>query len=71
MLIFERTHAHLLAYDRITPKMIRFLSKYFLLNNYITQNNGFVLYDSYFKNKSHKGLSDVGAYILTNSKYKL
>ena len=68
MLNFERTYAYLVAYDRITPKMIKFLSKNYCLNNYITQNNGFVVYDTYFSSKQKKGLSDVGANILTNSK---
>ena len=68
MLNFEKTYAHLIAYDRLTPKMIKFLTKYYCLNNYITQNNGFAIYDTYFSGKNKKGLTDVGASIFNNSK---
>lgn len=51
MLSFEKTLPHELAYDRLTPKMIKFLSKHYLLNKYFIQNNGFSVYDGYFNNK--------------------
>lgn len=52
MLIFEKTQAKDLAYDRITPKMIKFLAKHFKLTSYIPQNSGFAVYSGFFNKKS-------------------
>lgn len=38
-----------LAYDRPSPKLISFLSKYYGLKSYTPQNNNFVVYDAYFQ----------------------
>ena len=54
MLQFEKISVHELAYDRITPKMIKFLAKHYFLNNYLTQNNGFVVFLTFFETKKDK-----------------
>jgi len=54
MLQFENVSVHEFAFDRITPKMIKFLSKHYLMNNYLTQNNGYVVYLTYFEAKKSK-----------------
>ena len=40
----------MMAYDRPSPKLLAFLSKYYNLQNYISQNNNFVIYNLYFDN---------------------
>ena len=40
--------AHLLAYDRPSPRLLPFLAKHFGLKNYERQHNHFVLFDEYF-----------------------
>ncbi|CAD8192219.1 unnamed protein product [Paramecium pentaurelia] len=40
-----------LAYDRPSPKLLGFLKKYYNLQNYIPQNNNYVIYSQYFDNK--------------------
>ena len=69
MIIFEKVKPHELAYDRLTPKMIKFLNKHYLLNSYIIQNNGFVVFTSYFdsRKKEKKGLSTYGEDIINNN----
>jgi len=65
MLLFEKCSACDLGYDRITPKLIKFLLKHYNLSNYITQSNGFVLYSSYFDNKN-KRITSYGEAIISN-----
>ena len=48
MLIFEKKNAKELAYDRPSIKLLSFLSKYFGLQDFIQQNNNFVVFDDFF-----------------------
>lgn len=66
MIYFEKLTAQELVYDRLTPKMIKFLAKNYLLNNYIIQNNGFSAYLGYFECKKNKksSLSELGESLL-------
>ena len=48
MLNFERTYPYLLAYDRPTLRLLSFLKKNYRLDNYITQNNSFIIFDNFF-----------------------
>lgn len=54
MLYFEKLNAGDLAFDRLTPKMIKFMAKNYVLQNYIVQNNGFSVYYSFFEAKKNK-----------------
>ena len=38
-----------LAYDRPSPKLIKFLQKHFGLTHFVPQNNNFVIFDEFFK----------------------
>jgi len=49
MLKFENTQPKLLAYDRPSGKFLGFLSKHYGLNNYVNQNNNFVVFNEYFE----------------------
>ena len=51
-----------LAYDRPSPKLLKFLGKHFSLSQYVAQNNNFVIYDDYFRappQKSAKLVQDI------------
>mgnify|MGYP002626961373 CR=1 FL=1 len=48
MLKFEKKIPTELAYDRPSYKLLNFLNKYFGLNNYIPQNNNYVVFDEFF-----------------------
>ena len=48
MLKFEKKMPTELAYDRPSNKFLNFLNKYFGLNNYIQQNNNYVVFDEFF-----------------------
>ena len=48
MLKFEKKIPTELAYDRPSDKLLSFLNKYFGLNNYIAQNNNYVVFDEFF-----------------------
>jgi hypothetical protein len=52
MLKFENTQPKLLAYDRPSPKLLGFLKKHYGLNQYVPQNNNFVVFNDYFDNQS-------------------
>lgn len=65
MLSFEKIEAKDLAYDRITPKMIKFLAKHYQLTNYIPQNNGFTIFSQFFGDSFKKTqLSNFGENIM-------
>jgi len=49
MLEVERVLPNKLAYDRPSPKLIKFLEKYFDLKSFVPQNNNFVIYDAYWR----------------------
>ena len=49
MLKNENTMPEILGYDRPSPKLISFLSKYFGLKKYIPQNNNYVVFSQYFE----------------------
>ena len=48
MLKFEKKIPTELAYDRPSDKLLSFLNKYFGLNNYIPQNNNYVVFYEFF-----------------------
>ena len=48
MLKFEKKIRTVLAYDRPSEKLLSFLNKYFWLNDYISQNNNYVVFDEFF-----------------------
>ena len=48
MLKFEKKIPTELAYDRPSEKLLSFLNKYFGLNDYIYQNNNYVVFDEFF-----------------------
>ncbi len=48
MLKFEKKTPTELAYDRPSPKLLSFLRKYFGLNDFIQQNNNYVVFDDFF-----------------------
>lgn len=43
--------AEMCGYDKPSEKFLNFLNKYYSLRCYIPQNNNFVVFDDYFKNK--------------------
>lgn len=48
MLKNEGVEPRKLAYDRPSPKLRGFLSKYYNLRNHVPQNNNFVVFDDYY-----------------------
>lgn len=48
MLIAEKTYPNKLAFDKPSPKLLKFLHKHFELSSYIPQNNNFVVFDEFF-----------------------
>ena len=54
MLRKEKIEARKLGYDRPSHKFINFLNKYFGLNNYVPQNNNFVVFKDYFDDVPRK-----------------
>ena len=48
MLEFEKKRPTELAYDRPSPKLLSFLRKYFGLNDFVEQNNNYVVFDEFF-----------------------
>lgn len=47
MLTMENQNPHLLAYDRPSPKLLNFVHKLYNLNDYIPQNNNFVIFKEF------------------------
>jgi len=43
-----------IAYDRPSEKLLKFLRKYYNLQDYIPQNNNYVVFNEYFLNKNSK-----------------
>ena len=52
MLKVENIRADQLAYDRPTLRLLAFLKKNYGLDNYITQNNSFIIFDNFFEPNS-------------------
>ena len=48
MLKYEKRDPGTLAYDRPTLRLLSFLKKNYGLDNYITQNNSFIIFDDFF-----------------------
>lgn len=48
MLKHEQVEAPRLAYDRPSPKLLKFLDKHYGLTGFVPQNNNFVVFDKYF-----------------------
>lgn len=64
MLENESIEPRMLGYDRPSPKLLNFLSKYYNLNDYIEQNNNYVIFNDYFDypndtNKSNKIITKI------------
>jgi hypothetical protein len=49
MLSNEKIQAHLLAYDRPSPKLLGFLAKHYNLRKFVHQNNNFVIFNEFFQ----------------------
>ena len=49
MIGHENVEPKMMGYDRPSPKLIKFLDKYFGLNEYVPQNNNFIVFNDYFK----------------------
>jgi alpha-tubulin N-acetyltransferase 1 len=59
MVRHERVLPNKLAYDRPSPKLLKFLAKHYDLASYVPQNNNFVIYDAFWKVRSaHPELRD-------------
>ena len=56
MLTTEGIEPRKLAYDRPSPKLKAFLSKYYNLKNFVQQNNNYVVFDDYFEDREKGGL---------------
>ena len=54
MLSKERIEARKMGFDRPSPKFINFLNKYYGLNDYVPQNNNFVVFKDYFFDEPQK-----------------
>ena len=52
MLDYENINPDSLAYDRPTLRLLSFLKKNYGLDNYITQSNSFIIFDSFFSENS-------------------
>jgi len=48
MLSKEKIEPRKMGYDRPSPKFLNFLNKYYGLNDYVPQNNNFVVFKDYF-----------------------
>ena len=48
MLNYEKIDPNILAFDRPTLRLLSFLKKNYGLDNYITQNNSFLIFDKFF-----------------------
>lgn len=49
MLEIEKIVPSKIAYDRPSPKLIKFLDKHYGLKHFINQNNNYVIFDDYFR----------------------
>jgi GNAT superfamily N-acetyltransferase len=58
MLQFEKVHPKNLAYDRPSPKLIKFLQKHYGLSSYVTQNNNFVVFNQYFEERKKSNITN-------------
>ena len=52
MLNHEKIDPSVIAYDRPTLRLLSFLKKNYRLDNYITQNNSFIVFDNFFLSDS-------------------
>lgn len=59
MLEYESIEPRMLAYDRPSPKLLNFLSKYFNLNHYVEQNNNYVVFNDYFQSDKNKSSNSI------------
>ena len=49
MLSKEKIEPKKMGFDRPSPKFLNFLNKYYGLNDYVPQNNNYVVFKDYFK----------------------
>ena len=54
MLNYKKISPGELAYDRPTLRFLSFLKKNYVLENYITQENNFIIFDEYFESDKNK-----------------
>ena len=54
MLSKEKIEPKKMGFDRPSPKFLNFLNKYYGLNDYIPQNNNYVVFKDYFKDEPVK-----------------
>ena len=54
MLSKERIEARKMGFDRPSPKFLNFLNKYYGLNDYVPQNNNYVVFKDYFYDEPQK-----------------
>ena len=57
-----------LAFEKMTPSLMKFLNKNYKLTNYIQQNNGSIIFNEYFKkvdNCNNTNLSNCENFILS------
>ena len=66
MLSKEKIEARKMGFDRPSPKFINFLNKYYGLNDYVPQNNNYVVFKDYFIDEPQKK----DKYDIYNNNYK-
>ena len=54
MLSKEKIEPKKMGFDRPSPKFLNFLNKYYGLNDYVPQNNNYVVFKDYFKDMPMK-----------------
>lgn len=69
MLELENILPKKIAFDRPSDKLIKFLTKYYNLKDYIPQNNNYVIFNEYFVNKQTNKNNNSHNYVDNNNKY--
>ena len=81
MLNYEKIDPYMLAFDRPTLRLLSFLKKNYGLDNYLTQENSFIIFDKFFEpesipyndtefdNDTHRVIQNLRTPQLLNSNY--
>ena len=81
MLNYEKINPYMLAFDRPTLRLLSFLKKNYGLDNYLTQENSFIIFDKFFEpesipyndtefdNDTHRVIQNLRTPQLLNSNY--
>jgi alpha-tubulin N-acetyltransferase 1 len=81
MLNYEKINPNMLAFDRPTLRLLSFLKKNYGLDNYLTQENNFIIFDKFFEpdsipyndteydNDTHRVIQNLRTPQLLNSNY--